>query len=228
MLEPFEGLAQPLDESSRLWRFMDFTKYVAMLHRKALFFARADEMPDPFEGRYGRRRQPDQPARPDPQSLRQRVLLSCWHENDHESAAMWRIYLSGEDGIAIVSSFARLREALSPTAEPIVAGKVQYVDDHQGAQPCDDELAPFFCKRKSYEYEREVRLLCRADDATDQPGRYMAVHLDKLIEKVVIAPSAEAWLLDLVSSVTQKYGLQVPVSASSMLNPPDEETCDPD
>ena len=222
MLERFEALAEPPDESSTLWRFMDFTKYVAMLHRRSLFFARADEMPDPFEGRYGRRRQVDALGHHGARQLRKQVLLSCWHENEHESAAMWRIYLSAEDGIAIRTSFPRLCQALSATNEKIVAGKVRYVDERRPAPLSDLELAPFFCKRKSFEYEREVRLLCRAADADEQLGRYVAVDLQELIEQVVIAPTAESWLLDLVSSVTEKYGVTVPVAASTMLDCPDE------
>lgn len=225
MLERFEGLAEPLEEKSMLWRFMDFTKYVAMLHGEGLFFARADEMPDPFEGRYGRGRRPDQRGLQAAQSLRERVLLSCWHENENESAAMWRIYLSGEDGIAIRSTVARLCDSLSATSDAVVLGKVQYIDEHQAAQPGDQELAPFFCKRKSFEYEREVRLVCRIGDEPEASGRYVSVNLEKLIEEVVLAPTAGAWLLDLVRSVTEKYGLKVPVVASKMLDPPDGPTC---
>ena len=33
-----------------LWRFMSFTKFVSLLARNALFFARADKLGDPFEG----------------------------------------------------------------------------------------------------------------------------------------------------------------------------------
>ena len=225
MLQLFEGLAKPLDEQAPLWRFMDFTKYVAMLHRQALFFARADEMPDPFEGLSGRRRRQSYERRPDLKRLRQRIMLSCWHENEHESAAMWRIYLSAEDGVAIRSSFARLRDSLSAATNTIVIGRVQYVDRHQALQSHDNELAPFFCKRKHFEYEREVRALCQEDHSPEELGRYVPVDLRTLIEQVVIAPSGQAWLRDLVSSVTKRYGFDVPVVASTMLDPPDDDGC---
>ena len=33
-----------------LWRYMDFTKFVSLLEKRSLFFARADKLGDPFEG----------------------------------------------------------------------------------------------------------------------------------------------------------------------------------
>ena len=33
-----------------LWRYMSFTKFVSLLTKKSLFFARADKLGDPFEG----------------------------------------------------------------------------------------------------------------------------------------------------------------------------------
>lgn len=37
----------------KLWRFMDFAKFVSLLEHRALFFARADKLGDPFEGAAG-------------------------------------------------------------------------------------------------------------------------------------------------------------------------------
>ena len=36
-----------------IWRYMDFAKYVAMLKDRSLFFARVDQLGDPFEGARG-------------------------------------------------------------------------------------------------------------------------------------------------------------------------------
>jgi hypothetical protein len=45
-------LDRPPGDTS-LWRFLDFAKFVDMLDRETLFFARADTMIDPWEGRIG-------------------------------------------------------------------------------------------------------------------------------------------------------------------------------
>lgn len=220
MIEDIGSLAEAPDAPSTLWRFMDFTKYVAMLHQRALFFARADQMPDPFEGFHGRTRRTGPRANDEDVAFRQRVFLNCWHENRHESAAMWRMYLSAEDGVAVRSSVARLREELSASAESIRIGKVRYVDSASDARSGEHELDPFFCKRTSFESEREVRLLWKAEEPTDEVGRYVRVNLDNVIEQVVVCPTAEGWLQELVRSVTAKYGLKLPVVASTMLDPP--------
>jgi hypothetical protein len=220
MLERLEATtAEPTDENTKLWRFMDFTKYVAMLHRRALFFTRADQLPDPFEGLYLRHAHQRHctESRGSENDLRQRVCLSCWHENEHESAAMWRLYLSYEDGVALKSSPARLRAALSDTDEPLHLGVVRYLDYDKDNMPARHELDPFFCKRKSFEYEREVRVVWRADAAFDQLGRYLPASLEQLIEEVVISPTAEVWFEDLVRSVTKKYGLDLGIAESKLL-----------
>src|SRR5215207_9699692 len=45
----------PDDENVRVWRYMTFIKFVSLLDRSALFFARVDRLGDPFEGSYARR-----------------------------------------------------------------------------------------------------------------------------------------------------------------------------
>src|SRR5688572_1174241 len=94
-----------------IWRFMDFTKFVAMLENEGLFFVRADLLGDPFEGSVP---QVNVAARPrtfsdipdlQPAALddllnawarshewhRRQVRINCWHMNDEESAAMWKL-----------------------------------------------------------------------------------------------------------------------------------------
>ena len=36
-----------------LWRYLDFTKFAALLNSKALYFCRLDCLGDPFEGAMG-------------------------------------------------------------------------------------------------------------------------------------------------------------------------------
>ncbi len=204
-----------------LWRFMDFTKYVSMLHRRALYFARADTLADPFEGLYTRRCARSADGSDPQEMMRRRVYLSCWHRNDHESAAMWRIYLSGEQGVAVRTNVERLVAGLPGHHERLVLGPVHYFDDRRERVSGDHELDPFFCKRKSFDYEREMRLLWAPEQATDDVGRYIEADLERVIERVIVAPAAEPWLCELVASVTAKYGLEIPVERSAMLDPPE-------
>ena len=45
-IDPKEG------DSAIIWRYMDFTKFVLLLDKKALFFSCIDNFEDPWEGLY--------------------------------------------------------------------------------------------------------------------------------------------------------------------------------
>ena len=49
MYEEHPSFKSPPDDAV-LWRYMDFTKFVSLLDKRALFFVRADKLGDPFEG----------------------------------------------------------------------------------------------------------------------------------------------------------------------------------
>jgi len=43
---------QPQDENEKVWRYLDFKKFVDLLESSELFFPRADKFDDKFEGTY--------------------------------------------------------------------------------------------------------------------------------------------------------------------------------
>ena len=104
------------------------------------------------------------------ETMRQRVAASCWLESPHESAAMWRLYTSGEEGVAITTTFGKLQKLVGTAVEaPWLAGvgRVTYIDHAEkglieGLQkddPLPNTLAPSMLKHISYAHEREVRAL---------------------------------------------------------------------
>src|ERR1022692_3637225 len=109
-----------------IWRYIDFTKLVSLLEKQALFFARADLLADPFEGAYPRwasmdvieaspsslglseaARQGMLRMRNIRKSLPTSVLVNSWHVGEQESAAMWKLYLKSDEGVAIRSTVDR-------------------------------------------------------------------------------------------------------------------------
>ena len=92
-----------------LWRYMDFAKFVSLLEDRALFFARADKLGDPFEGAWsdvnlklleqGKEIASDKDVSNwieawrlivrTAREARRFTLINCWHASDHESEAMW-------------------------------------------------------------------------------------------------------------------------------------------
>ena len=222
---------------------MDFTKFASLLDKRALFFARADKLGDPFEGSLSEVNAKLQPVlhkdvpetiRTGLRNFRQRLrgftFVSCWHQSLHESAAMWRLYSREHDGIAIKTDFQAFTQSLAGD-EVVYVGQMHYVDFDTTFIPENNAFAPYLYKRKSFEHEREVRAVCAKlpeqeqgkpylSGDTVQVGVYLAVDLSCLIHEVVIAPYAEDWFIDLVTSITSRYGVQTAVRPSTLATPP--------
>ncbi len=227
------GFEVPKNENTTIWKYMDFTKFVSLLDKQALFFVRADNLGDSFEGScpkvmlskrldHYRRLFCNQELTTENIStifkhLRELTVISCWHINRYESAAMWRLYLKSDEGIAIRSTFRRLRDCFTNKKEPIFIGKVRYIDYDKNKTKLD-LLSPFRYKRQSFSHEAELRAIIRKPlSPKTQPyddGLNVPVDLELLINKIYIAPTSPKWLLELIESVTRKYGLKKKVYQS--------------
>ena len=62
------------------------------------------------------------------QRVKKATVVNCWHMNESESDAMWRIYLKTNEGVSIQSNFLRIEKAFENTTENICASKVRYID----------------------------------------------------------------------------------------------------
>jgi len=209
---------------------MDFTKFVSLLDRQALFFARYDKFADPFEGSY-----PKSSLLENPEfflafykhytAWRELVILNCWHVNEYESAAMWELYLHGSLGVAIQSTVEYLKESFECDPENVTSiGNVTYIDYETEKVPLGNSFYPFMFKRKDYEHERELRAIIVKQfpvspdhkmiipkEFFELGGEYIPVRLDTLIQRVLVVPTAPRWFKDLIESVTKRYGFDVEV-----------------
>ncbi len=237
------GFFDPPPMDAVLWRYLDFTKFVSLLDKSALFFTRADKLGDPFEGSYSRfnlKVRPELYKDQIPQHAleqlgnfirgsRRFTFVNCWHWSNYESAAMWRLYSRESDGIAIKTEFNSLTKSFIGE-DSVFLGTVNYVDYETAFIPENNTFAPFLHKRKSFEPEKEVRAITQdiptKDGKSDMSqdlvtfGKYQQVDLSVLISQVVVAPFAEEWLLELSSSIAKQYGLQAPVIRSSLADEP--------
>lgn len=134
------------NDTQVVWRYMDFTKFLSMLQYKALFFCSCSLMQkmDPFEGEYPKNNLKNLRDKKDfvqlskeytqkPATYRRKFLenvgINCWHANDTENAAMWKVYLSSKDGIAIKSTIKNLKESFNFNEEDVVyIGNIHYND----------------------------------------------------------------------------------------------------
>ena len=155
------------------------------------------------------------------------TFVNCWHHQEYESAAMWKIYAHGNEGVAIQSTVGRLKQALSNYPDfQISIGCVKYIDYNKEIIESDNLLNLFLHKRKSYKYEEELRALIWTmeegknylsnNQYANIDGLAVKVNLDNLIDKIYIAPTAPTWIIDLLNSLLSKYGLTKPIVQSNL------------
>ncbi|CAN5355740.1 DUF2971 domain-containing protein [soil metagenome] len=232
MFQPHPIFIQPENDAIKVWRYMDFTKFVSLIDSRQLYFTRADKFEDPFEGSFPKMNIQDRQSffnRPEFQGdenygllnlerfhkkMAEYIAINCWHMNEHESAAMWKLYLKSDEGIAIQSTYSRLRQSFIDN-KTIYLGTVKYIDyETELIINSTNSFSPFVHKRKSFEHEKEVRALIEIlpegdtinlNQTTIEYGIKIEVALETLIDKIYVAPSAPNWLADLVKAVVNKY-----------------------
>jgi hypothetical protein len=195
----------PKFDSIRLYRYMDFPKFESLLQRKELYFCPVDKLDDQFEGSFPQK-EIDYHKRHNNwdgfdetfKSWRNRVFISCWHYNEHESAGMWKLYSHTGKGIAIQTTISRFKKSFHGCQKEINIGRVIYIDYaketfYQGEANGFRMFhfgTPFIHKRNIFQDEREYRALhiCHDPQLIDQP--YFQVDLDVLIENVIVAPQS--------------------------------------
>jgi hypothetical protein len=242
-----ECFVAPVNKDVKIWRYMDFTKFISLLETESLFLSRADKFEDPYEGSWSKpniERRPNSyaphiPTLTEPvirsisrfsRTMRSWTYINCWHMNERESAAMWKLYARTNEAVTIQSSYAKLHGLLP---QDTYVGVVNYIDYDLHHMPDGNILWPYVHKRLSFEHERELRVFAVEfptpnddEDGIDlkkdnpSPGRFVQIDLAELIERVHVSPTAPTWFFKLVSSVIRRYGYGFDVTQSDMTATP--------
>ncbi|MDP3266851.1 MAG: DUF2971 domain-containing protein [Sulfuricurvum sp.] len=135
--------------------------------------------------------------------FRKKYGVSCWHINEYENDALWKIYSNQGQGIAIETTSERLQAALK-YKYPITFGKVRY-ENYDKSKFQQGHIHTFgFIKRKAFEYEKEYRAVVKLIKEEDyNNGCLIDVDLDKLVEKIHISPLMPKYFLDSVKYLCQ-------------------------
>lgn len=249
MFESHPTFIQPENENIKIWRYLDFTKLVSLIDNRRLYFTRSDKFDDPFEGSWPRANVEARKYVPTdlPEEGQKEYLdimnrmgdinknwprymaVNCWHANEHESAAMWKLYLKSDEGIAIQSTYNKYKKSIIDD-EKVFIGKVTYIDYEKDGIDASNILGPFVHKRKSFEYENEIRGLVSKwptgegvldfTKDTIENGVQIKVDIETLIEQVHIAPNAPKWFAELVDNVIKRYGYKFEIIQSQLNNDP--------
>ena len=217
----------PEDPNTVVWKYLVLSKFLDLLMSEKLFMSRSDKFEDQYEGTFSeptfeeiRKLSIDNPDFLNYyKTHREKVAISSWHINEYESFAMGQIFTQNSEGLAIQSTIGRLQKALQPEEHfQQYIGEVNYIDYKKEYIPFDDLFFPFLYKRKSFQYEREVRII---SDVTQNnlklnDGLKINVDVNLLIEKIYIHPKSENWYKNLVIQLVAKLGFDISIEKSDL------------
>lgn len=149
------------------------------------------------------------------ENKRKEYFVSCWHANERESEAMWKLYITAKNqGVAIQTTMERLCYSIGKSGFEV--GSVNYISYEV---PLESDAEPIWYKRTAFRHENEVRVIFH-EVGTCLEGMPVRMDLNMLIERVYISPSAPCWFAKLVERVMIKYGLNKPVEYSRLDDKP--------
>jgi len=215
------------NDSTIVWKYLDLSKFLDMLLSEKLFMSRSDKFEDQYEGTFSEPtfEEIKKIAENNPKFLdyykshREKVVISSWHANEYESFAMWQIFTKNNEGLAIQSTIGRIKDALQPEKhfEQFI-GEVNYIDYKKDFIPFDDTFFPFLFKRKSFQYEKEIRIISDVsqNNVIIDNGLKINVDINSLIEKIYIHPKSENWYKKLVIELVEKLGFDFTIEKSDL------------
>ena len=210
-----------------VWKYLDLSKFLDMLLSQKLFMSRSDKFEDQYEGTFSEPtfEEIKKIAANNPKFLdyykshREKVVVSSWHANEYESFAMWQIFTKNNEGLAIQSTIGRLKRALAVEKHiEQYIGEVNYIDYKKEYIPFEDTFFPFLFKRKSFQYEREIRIISDVSHSqiSINEGLKIDVIINELIEKIYIHPKSENWYKNLVVQMVKKLGYEIAIEKSDL------------
>lgn len=174
-------MKRPLEYSkitpdTKIWRYMDFTKFLDIILNKHLYLRRIDKFKDPYEGyisenfkkalgqNYDVLKKFDVDThRAQENHLRAQSLLpvysyaSCWYLDDVESTKMWETYGKEKTSIAICTTVKSLHDSIHDieTGYNFYFEKIEYEEK----QASSNWLEVAFRKNENFAFEQEFRVL---------------------------------------------------------------------
>ena len=221
------NITLPDDNDTIVWKYLDLSKFLDMLLSRQLFMSRSDKFEDQYEGTFSeptfeeiKKLSANNPDFLDYyKTHRKNVVVSSWHINEYESFAMWQIFTQKSEGLAIQSTVKRLQESLeTENTYKQYIGEVNYIDYKKEYIPFDNSFFPFLFKRKSFQYEREIRIITdvSSHNLTIDNGLKIDIGISELIEKIYIHPKSENWYKNLVIELVKRLGFDFEIEKSDL------------
>lgn len=229
------------DPDQKVWRYMRASRFQELLQNQNLHFASANQFDDRFEGAVAV--QPfDFPV--DPRytemdhaekafaELKRLTKICCWHIEDHESDAMWKLYSDLGKGVAITSTPVKLVASLTPFRlkpdygiENLWGGNVSYVDLLKERLRVG-MIERFYFKHNAFSWEQEFRMAISVRMAEEfgvnvpENGIFVPANVSNLIEEIYIGPTLEESERVSILSICKLHNFEERVRISSLLGRP--------
>ena len=246
---------EQIPDDTIIWRYMTFDKFKSLLENKSLFFTKVSHFhnDDPFEGRYNQlsrdyfinsRLLPGETLesiKNDKNNLilkneealnhlnsklHEHIIVNCWQINELESVGMWKLYSNYESGIAIQTTYGKLKESFESNEKNIYGGKIGYIDHKKHIITHGNTFAPFMKKRLFFQDENELRLLIDISNESKtlnwsneqfKNGRLIPCNINTLIESVFVSPkSTEGFRTQIQNTITESGILNIDVKKSEI------------
>lgn len=227
-------------DSQVLWRYMSFAKFSNLVLKGRLYFCRLDRLQqtDPHEysntspifalsnpelypeGQRAEMRKFNEHFLDQEKRSAAAQAVCCWRADTNESHAMWQIYTTSFEGVAIRTTLGRLKRALVDKRD-VDIGPVSYYESSDNNPTRVSEVGPFrvsgaeqtnvdrcLHKQPWYIYESEVRAMLinpHYPQAFEDAQLYVDVDLDILLGSVVVHPDAAPWFRETVEDVIGVY-----------------------
>jgi hypothetical protein len=145
--------------------------------------------------------------------------VSCWHRNEYESEAMWRLYSASGQGIAIESTVKQLHDSIIDKTN-VHIDNIRYMDFEKDPIEKGHKHYGLFIKRKSFEHEKELRAIILLKE--EGKGTLVKCDLDILINTIHISPFAPPYFKEVVEKlcVGNIRNLQKTILQSSLFDKP--------
>jgi hypothetical protein len=222
-----------------IWKYMTFDKFLLLLLRKELYFKRADAYPEYFEGHLTINEKQNLIDIFKKQNISKHksevnkvfkalkkycesTYIDCWHNNQGESYAMWKIFGESKNCIALKTTVGKLR-ALYDKAKDFIKITPYLVDyyDSENADNYPYSSKYIFIRKPFYfYYEAEIRGLIQLEvkgfgEKFPNDIRLPIIPTD-LIESIWISPFSEVWFEQLVQDLLNRLKIKIEINMSKM------------
>jgi len=237
MVKEDNRIKAPEDPDTKIWRYMDIEKFIYLAESKKLYFCNIHKLKatDPYEGTLLHSYVLTQAEPEVAKNFKIKMdscgtqAVNCWHINNDQSMAMWKIYSKQGYAIAVQSTYSRLKKVLNESDLNIYLGKVEYIDHRKESQKegewREDVITMCFYKDISYKYENEIRALIwptenHSDKRTIDGSICADIDCSKLIETVYVGPGCHKSFESYVRWICREYKLDTNVVRSILLDSP--------